>query len=226
MSSRRTRRLLTLALLAQLGAGCISRPEALGLAKKVDGPSLADAEGVLVFLHGYGGDIGRSDWFVERARAAGLPPDIAIVRVEAPIAVVPSGRAWWKSSLEERSQTGLRLSRELDALRAAAPRAVGRFYVAGFSQGGTMALAQAPRADYVFALSGCQLTAPERVAGRIYLAHGRRDRICPFPETTRLVRQLEAARVPVELDAFDDDHVVPDAVFAAIVARVHAAAPR
>jgi predicted esterase len=213
-----------LLLVAVFAKSCLSRPDAFGLAIDVDGPALAEAEGLVVFLHGYGGSIGRSDWFVERLRAAGLPPELAIVRIEAPLVVLPSGRAWWKSSLEERAINGGRVERELEALRQAAPRAAGRLYVGGFSQGATMALARAPTVDGVFVLSGCQLTAPARVPKLVYVAHGKKDRICRFEETAQFVRTLEAAGVSVAFSAFDDDHVVPDAVFTELVAHIGAAA--
>lgn len=81
-----------------------------------------------------------------------------------------------------------------------------------------------PTVDGVFVLSGCQLTAPARVPKLVYVAHGKKDRICHFAETAQFVRSLEAAGVSVAFSAFDDDHVVPDAVFAEMVGHIGAAA--
>lgn len=93
-----------------------------------------------------------------------------------------------------------------------------RLAISGFSDGASYALslglANADLFTHVIALSpGFVAPGPRVGTPRVYVSHGRGDKVLPIDQTTRrIVPQLRAAGVPVEVQEFDGSHAVPPAV--------------
>jgi len=201
------------------------RPPHLPLATSIDGPPLVHAAGVLVYLHGRGSGLGRSERIVARLRAAGLPSDFTIVSVEGPF-VSGFGHAWGDTAEEQATSRARLRSRLTDLLSRGGPRR-DRVIIAGFSQGAGVALDTAiedPRLGAVASFSPClsmlRGALPQRDDLRILLAHGAHDQRCPVEESRSLARVLEAAHKPAKYIEFDGEHTVPTEVVRALVAFV------
>ena len=193
------------------------RPESLPLATSIDGPPPAHAAGVIVFLHGLGGSISRASGIAPSLRDAGLPPDYAIVLVEAPFST-GLGHSWGQTP-EEQARSRARLRSRLDELFGDAGPPRTRVTIAGFSQGAGVALDMAVedrRIGAVASLSPClsmlRGDLPKRDDLRILLAHGNEDAHCPVEESRSLARVLEAAHKPAQTIEFDGGHVIPPEV--------------
>jgi len=198
------------------------RPSHLPLATSVDGPLPARA-GLLVYLHGRGSGLGRTERIVARLRAAGLPRDFTIVSVEGPF-VSGLGHGWGDTAEEQATSRSRLRSRLTDLLRDGAPPR-GRVIIAGFSQGAGLALDTAiedPRIGAVASFSPClsmlRGALPQRADLRVLLAHGAHDLRCPVEESRSLARVLKAAHKPVKYIEFDGAHTVPSEVVRALAA--------
>jgi phospholipase/carboxylesterase len=197
------------------------RPQHLPLVTSIDGPSPAQARGILVYLHGRGGGLGRAERMVTRLREAGLPSDFTIVSLEGPF---PSGLGHaWGDTAEEQAVSRSRVRARLkDLLGDLGPRR-DRVVIAGFSQGAGLAIDTAIEelrigavASFSPCLSMLRGALPRRKDLRILLAHGAHDEQCPVEESRSLARVLEAAHKPAQYIEFDGGHVIPAQVVRAL----------
>jgi phospholipase/carboxylesterase len=194
------------------------------------GGDLGEAERggtAVVLLHGYGA---AGDDLVMLARELAQPRTRYVVPA-GPLGLEGGGRAWWplkqRPSYDE--QQSLRVDDE--ALRAARKAVLGllttlrerhapsSLFLAGFSQGAMLALDVAARpeaaVDRVAVLSGA-LPAPtvralakaRRKRPRVFVSHGRADRVLRFQGAEHLVERLEAAHFPVTFQPFDGGHEI------------------
>jgi phospholipase/carboxylesterase len=90
-----------------------------------------------------------------------------------------------------------------------------RLAISGFSDGASYALsvglANADLFTHIIAFSpGFLVPTPRVGTPQVYISHGRADTVLPIDQTTRrIVAQLRAANIPIELHEFDGPHVVP-----------------
>jgi len=199
----------------------LPRAQHLPLATSIDGPAVAHAVGVLVYLHGRGGGLGRAERIVARLREAGLPPDFTIVSLEGPFSS-GLGHAWGDTAEEQAMSRSRVRARLTDLLGNGGPPRE-RVVIAGFSQGAGVAIDTAieePRIGAVASFSPClsmlRGALPRRDDLRILLAHGARDTQCPVEESRSLARVLAAARKPAQYIEFDGGHVIPSEVVRAL----------
>ena len=200
----------------------VPRPASLRLATRVDGPSPAEAAGVIVFLHGKSGGLEAAGQMAQALRGAGLPASVAIVLVEGPYHTW-FGHQWGDTEAQQassRRRIGERL-RELLGGRGLPPN---RVVIAGFSQGAGVALdvaVEEPRIGKVASFSPCRsflrAELPKRGDLRVLLAHGTADSVCPVEVSRSLVSTLEEAHHPPQYVEFDGAHVVPPQVVNALV---------
>ena len=204
-------------------------------------------DAAVIWMHGLGDD-GRG--WSEVVPSLGLPPHLAIrfIFPHAPVLPVTINngmrmRAWYdirQANLNERADldgvrrsqahVGAILAREAE--RGVAPL---RTLLAGFSQGGAIALYAGLRCDArlagIVALS-TYLIAPERLAAEasaanrdvpIFMAHGVRDPVVAFAWAERSRDVLKAGGWPLEWHAYPMEHsaVIEEIVAAgAFIARV------
>lgn len=160
----------------------------------------AEAESVIVFLHGYGAD--GADLLGLAEPLAPHLPGTSFYSPDAPETCVnnPMGRQWFPipwldGSDEEQARAGMARSVDdlnafLDEVLARERLTPDRMIVVGFSQGTMMALHVLPRRDRAVAgivgFSG-RLLAPEllsevKVKPPILLCHGDQDPMVPFAD--------------------------------------------
>jgi phospholipase/carboxylesterase len=235
-SSSPTKRRVTIAValvVAALGAyfQLRPRPRSLPLATSVDGPDPARAAGVIFFLHGRGGSLGRAERMVGALRDAGLPADVSIVLVEAPFSTGFGHK--WGDTAEDQTQSRARVRSLIhDTLGEHGPPPE-RVAIAGFSQGAGVAAdvaAEDERVGAMASFSPCAMwlrgELPKRTDLRVLLAHGSRDPICPVSESRSLAAVLETANVPVRYVEFDGEHTMPPEVVKALVGLLAVSAGR
>ena len=141
------------------------------------------------------------------------------------------GRAWWQLAQRPAYAAAQEMLVDQDALLLArravqgvlstvreryAPEAL---FVAGFSQGAMLSLdvAAQPSAgvDRVAVLSGALPQPTSRVLTkhatmpRVFVSHGRQDRILPFAGAEHLVRRLETSGYAVTFRPFEGGHEIP-----------------
>jgi phospholipase/carboxylesterase len=192
----------------------------------------------VVLLHGWGAP---GDDLVPLAQALARP-NLRFIVPAAPLPHPSGGRAWWALDLDRLQ----RAARDPELMAQAVPdgladaRAkvlaliaeVRRRYqprslvVAGFSQGGILAMDVAlhaePAVDGVVVLSGTLIAEKvwrQRLAGRklpTFLAHGRHDDVLPFAMSERLEKLLREQKVPLTWVPFDDGHTIPPVVVQAL----------
>jgi phospholipase/carboxylesterase len=199
------------------------RSPSLPLETAIDGPAPATAAGVLVLLHGRGGNTARSAKLVERLRDAGLPADVSIVLIEGPFPTT-FGHAWGNDALEQATSRSRVRARLAELLGAHGPEPT-RVVLAGFSQGAGVAgdiAVEEPRVGALASFSPCgfwlRSQLPKRSELRVLLAHGNRDDVCPVNESRTLASVLKNAHVPVQYLEFDGEHTIPAEVIRALVA--------
>lgn len=201
-------------------ARCGERPSFLSLRADVDGASLSNARRVFIFLHGYGGSIGNSDWLRDELRKAQVPDDIALVLVDGPFST-GVGRSWGDSPVAEANSVA-RLRALIDQkIPEGTPAA--NVIIGGFSQGAGIAAEVAavePRVGTLVSLSGCRFRSREALALRkdlnVLVAHGRSDSLCSVGQSQALVEGLRSAGKEVRYVEFDDNHVIPPEVISAL----------
>jgi phospholipase/carboxylesterase len=158
---------------------------------------------------------------VSQLREAGLPADVAIVRVEAPF-TTGFGHSWGDTEADQATSRA-RVRARLRELLGDSDLPSARVVIAGFSQGAGMAIDMAveePRIGAVASFSPCYSRLrgelPKRDL-RVLLAHGTKDTVCPIEESRSLARALEAAHKPARYIEFDGAHTVPPEVVRALV---------
>ncbi len=219
MGPRVVRVILLVSLLGLVAHRWSVRPRSRPLATSVDGPSPAQAAGVIFMLHGRGGGLGgRMKTLVRALRESGLPADVSVVLVEGPFATW-IGNSWGDDAndfVESRRRVQALVH---DMLGDHGPTG-GRVVIAGFSQGAAIAAdlaADDPSIGALASLSPCWIGLREQLAKRtelrVLLAHGRRDSVCPVEESRSLAGVLQSVRVPVQYLEFDGGHeIVPEVV--------------
>ena len=184
------------------------------------GPEVGSGERAVVFLHGYGADggdlIALADPLEEHLPGTVfLAPD-----APEPCRAAPPGRQWFPIPQMDGSspvEAGAALARAtaaldawLDEVLAAEGLTPAQLLIFGFSQGTMMALHVAPaRAEAVAGIVGFsgRLIHPGSFAGRvrsrppIWLGHGDRDPVVPFPEMASAETVLTAAGFEVTTQA-------------------------
>jgi phospholipase/carboxylesterase len=189
-----------LALLALLALAC-NRPSFLGLGYDVVGTPLKGATHLVFLLHGYGAPA-RDLEGLARTLRHDCPPGTRFVLVEGPLAA-GAGRAWFKST-EDVAETRHRL---LDLVRSVARKArvpASAVAVAGFSQGGMVAVDVAlhaePRLGAAVMMSGGPVPgnawadlAPKVAGTRFMVTHGSSDNVIPLSQGQAVRDLLEQA---------------------------------
>ncbi len=187
----------------------------------------------VIWLHGLGADGHDFEPIVEEFDLDRLPP-IRFVFPHAPMrAVTINGgyvmRAWYDVvsadfSPGREEADGVRQSAEqIEALLARENERgipAERIVLAGFSQGGAVALhaglRHAQRLAGILALS-CYLPLADTLADEahtrnrqvsIFMAHGRNDPVVPYDYGKRSAKQLKAAGYPVQWHAYGSEHTV------------------
>jgi phospholipase/carboxylesterase len=198
------------------------RPAFLPLACRIDGPAIARASGVVVFLHGRSRSLAYAQGTADQMRAAGLPSSFAIVLVEAPYST-GFGHQWGETA-QRQATARARLRARLRELSAAGGPPSQQWIIAGFSQGAGVAIDTAveePRFGALASFSPCLSVLrgelPKREGLRILLAHGRSDDVCPLEESRSLARVLAAAGKPAQYVEFEGGHEMPPEVLRAFV---------
>jgi phospholipase/carboxylesterase len=215
------------------------KPSGWGLDVRVLGMPESERGGrAVILLHGWGAP---GDDLVPLAQALARP-DTRFIVPAAPLPHPYGGRAWWALDLDRMQ----RAARDPELMAQAVPEGladarakvlaliaeVRRRYqprsviVAGFSQGGILAMDVAlhaePPVDGVAVLSGTLLAEKvwrERLAQRklpVFLSHGRHDDVLPFSMSERLKTLLEQQGVPLTWVPFDDGHTIPPLVVQAL----------
>jgi phospholipase/carboxylesterase len=246
----RARGLLLLLLLAGAcraspgGAG--KSPSGGGLAVQLVGGSAAEpTRRLVVLLHGWGAP---GDDLVPIAQELARP-DTRFVVPAAPLSHPGGGRAWWHLDLERRqravaegreSEIAADVPEGLTAARASVQsllRDVRARYkpevliVAGYSQGGMLAmdvaLAADPPVDRVASLSGTLIAEKvwraqmdRGIRPTVLMSHGRRDPVLPFSMSERLKSLLQEKGFAVTWLPFEGGHEIPAEVLEGLRAFV------
>jgi len=202
------------------------------------GGDLAEGERggtAVVLLHGFGAS---GDDLVSLARALAHPRTRYVV--PAGLLTLPNGgRAWWplKQRLAYNAEQELQVQSDVLANARAAVQGVvstireryapDALFVVGFSQGAMLALDVALQPSLgiqrVAVLSGAlpvptslELAKPRPKPPRVFVSHGRQDRVLRYAGAERLVERLEDAGYPVVFHPFDGGHEISPEVVAAL----------
>jgi phospholipase/carboxylesterase len=213
-SRRVLRAIVVIVIAALLTRRLAPRPSFLALATRVDGPPPSDAAGLVVFLHGKGGDLKTAERMAMALREVGLPRDISIVLVEGPY------HTWfghqWGDTAAQQANSRQRLRELLRELLGDRGLPAERVVIAGFSQGAGVAIDMAVeelRIGGVASFSPCRsmlrAELPKRSDLRVLLAHGAADATCPVEESRSLARMLDEAHKPARYVEFDGPHTIP-----------------
>lgn len=181
----------------------------------------------VVLLHGYGA---AGDDLVMFASELAQPKTRYVVPAGL-LGLESGGRAWWPLTQRPAYDDEQLLRVDAAALRTARKAVLGlittvrerhapsSLFLAGFSQGAMLALDVAARSeaavDRVAVLSGAlpqptlrALSSPRKKHPRVFVSHGRRDRVLRFQGAERLVERLEAAHFPVTFQPFEGGHEI------------------
>lgn len=224
-------------LLGKCTLAVVDRPAFLGLASTSKGASFPDAERVVVFLHGVGGDEDSLVWLAGELESRGAPARTRYIFLEAPFTRTP-GYAWFPTmNPRELEESRRRIDAFVDGLLERGVPA-SHLYLAGFSQGATMAIlvasGRSERLGGYLALSPCAYqidwntvarSTPTHPRQRGLLTPGRADRICPIARTEGIRDALTQSGDEVSWVPFSDDHVISPEGQLGMVAFLRGAAP-
>lgn len=190
-------------------------------------PSAADANWLLLGLHGWGAnaaDLAALADYIEL-------PHYRMAFPEAPFdhPYAPEGRMWYgfpagydfQRPHDFMAQTDLqesrdRLHRWIQATAEAASISLSQTILAGFSQGGAMALDVGLRLPLagILVLSGYLhgTVQPHPAVGPVLMVHGRQDPIVPLARAQQARDALREAQLDVTYQEFDMGHEVRPAV--------------
>lgn len=186
-----------------------------GLRTTVGGHAVADADLVVVMLHGYGAP--GSD-MVGLGQAINAPPKTAFLFPEGPVAVAQGGLAWYRPSGDRFEASRDQVRQLIAEISRQSPHC--DIVVGGFSQGAILSsnlLTEANESQLkgvILYSPAFDLTHPpskNQALPRVMIAHGRSDRILPFSESEKLKEQLEAIGCEVTFVAFEGSHTIPPA---------------
>ena len=209
--------LLTLGIGAGKCALAVSdRPSFLGLATATGGASSKTATRVVIVLHGFGGNKRDLARLAPEVLALGAPEYTAFVFAEGPYRV-GVGHAWWATTdPAERADSERRVSELVDDVIARTGLPSDHVYLAGFSQGATLALdvalSRAGTLGGVAAFSPCRDSVPWSTLAsghpsiRGVIVNGRGDRVCPYDSSAKLREELAQSGHDVRFVAFDGPH--------------------
>jgi phospholipase/carboxylesterase len=174
--------------------------------------------GLVVCLHGF---TGNSQQLAPFAPMFALP-EYQFLFPDAPYSHPYGGRMWY--NLQSRDDQGLTASRQqltdwLNSLESRTGVPLSRTVLAGFSQGGAMALEVGltlPLAG-LMCMSGYLHSKPKPMQGKsfppVLIVHGRQDQMVPLSSAQSAREALKAVGVSVEYQEFDMGHIVIPAVF-------------
>lgn len=183
-----------------------------------------------VLLHGFGA---RGDDLVSLADELLTRTPCRFVVPEAPLPMVPEGRAWYAiRAADEAAQ----IARARAAITGVINTVVGagvarsRIVVGGFSQGGIMSIEAAlvtPGLAGIAVLSGRSL--PHAAADyhelsrlRVFASHGRQDSRIAIAQGEAFMEQASAAGAAVDRVIFDGDHAIPPVVVGSLATWLQA----
>jgi phospholipase/carboxylesterase len=185
----------------------------------------------VVLLHGFGA---AGDDLVSLARELAQPRTRYVVPA-APLTLSSGGRAWWQLKQKPTYDAEQELVVERDALLRARAAVQGvlatirerhapeQLFLAGFSQGAMLALDVALQkssgVDRVGVLSGAltqatagSLAKRQAKRPRVFVSHGRQDRVLRFEGAEHLVERLKTSDYAVTFRAFAGGHEIPPEV--------------
>lgn len=223
---------MTATLYAMSNAKSAHEPQGSDLLEYIEVETARDPQYSVIWMHGLGAD---GHDFEPIVPFLGLPPELA-VRFIFPHALrrpitINGGmamRAWYDiieiSTSRGQDEAGIQHSAEkiCDLIEREIKRGIpaSRIVLAGFSQGGAMAIHVGLRYPQTLAgimvLSG-YLLYPERLeaehssansATRVFVGHGTQDPMVPFSLGQATVRALEAGQWPVETHSYPIPHSV------------------
>lgn len=196
---------------------------------------------LLVLLHGLGGDERDLAWL-----AGHLDRRFAVASLRAPYEARP-GRAWFGVrfrpggepivAFDQAEASRLALLQAIDAEVSAAAADPDRVFLAGFSQGGIMALSALVTAPEklagVIALSArmvpeirSRAAPPERLRGRpVLLLHGTRDEVIPVRQARDTRALLESLGLDLTYRELPIGHAIPPEAVAEVAAWLRARLP-
>jgi phospholipase/carboxylesterase len=207
-----------LVLLVALGAGGCSKRLA-GLEYRTLGASVDHAQSLVILLHGYGAP---GDDLVGLARdlqREGAPEGTCFV-----VPVGPGGSGgvrYWFARDDQREQAVKQVDAFVGWLRQLSGLPRERIALAGFSQGGAMALEVSLRASHppgtVVAVSSPAVSVVDtHIPLHVLLAHGRADPLVPFAAGEAMRAALTAKGHRVEWVEHPGGHRIPAPVREAI----------
>lgn len=186
-----------------------------GLKTTVSGHPVADADLVVVLLHGYGAP--GSD-MVGLGQVIDASSKTAFLFPEGPVAVGQGGLAWYRPSGDRFEASRNQIRQLIADISRQSPNC--DIVVGGFSQGAILSSNLLTEAD-TSQLKGVILYSPafdltyppskDQTLPRVLIAHGRSDRILPFSESEKLKEQLETIGCEVTFVPFEGGHTIPPA---------------
>lgn len=168
---------------------------------------------LVLALHGAGG-----------SAEGGLAPLLPLAAGHRLLMVAPqSHAATWDVIVGSWGADVRRIDDALTRVLATYPVAPEPLTISGFSDGASctlsIGLANGDLFTHVVAFSPGFVAAPSKVGTpRVFVSHGRADAVLPIDRTTRrIVPQLHASGVPVDVREFDGPHAVPAEIAAEAV---------
>lgn len=180
------------------------------------GPHAGAPARLVLTLHGAGGD----------ARG-GLAPLVPFADAYRLLLLAPASQgATWDVLTGGWGPDVRIINRAMEDVFASYPVDRNRLAISGFSDGASYALslglANGDLFTHILAFSP-GFVAPVQLIGtpRVFISHGRADQVLPIDRTTRrIVPQLRAAGLPIEVHEFDGPHVVPPEIAEEAVRRL------